>query len=101
MSQTETKTEPQVATLFTQPADLVDFEAAGPYGDWRDEFHKYGCVVIKNVISKERAEYYRKKQLEWLHNFELGFDENDPDTWTADHLPVSFKGGHVDCQRVP
>jgi hypothetical protein len=95
MSKTKTETEQLAGTLFAQPPDLIDFEAAGPYGDWRDEFHKYGCVVIKNVISKERAEYYQKKQLEWLHNFELGFDENDSETWTADHLPISFKGGQV------
>ncbi|KAJ5464780.1 uncharacterized protein N7458_000466 [Penicillium daleae] len=62
-------------------------------GDWRDEFHKYGCVVIKNVISPERAEYYREKQIQWLKNFDLGFDERDESTWKEAHLPVSFKGG--------
>jgi hypothetical protein len=73
--------------------DLVEFDLSKHYGDWRDEFHKYGCVVIKNVISKERAQYYCDKQIEWLKKFELGFDENNPETWTAEHLPVSFKGG--------
>jgi hypothetical protein len=63
------------------------------YDDWRDEFHQNGCAVIKNVISPERAEYYREKQLQWLKKFELGFDENNESTWTAEHLPVSFKGG--------
>lgn len=63
------------------------------FGDWRDEFHKHGCVLIKNVISPERADYYKEKQLKWLHNFQLGFDENDESTWTAEHLPISFKGG--------
>ncbi|RDW87855.1 hypothetical protein BP5796_03549 [Coleophoma crateriformis] len=63
------------------------------YNDWRDEFNKYGCVVIKGVISPEKAEYYRKKQMEWLKSFPLGFDENDESTWTAEHLPASFKGG--------
>lgn len=73
--------------------DLVEFDPDRTYGDWRDEFHKNGCVLIKNVISAERAKYYADKQIEWLKNFELGFDEKDPSTWTADHLPVSFKGG--------
>ena len=72
--------------------DLVTFTAQN-YGDWRDEFHKNGCVVIPGVISPERAQYYCDKQIEWLHNFDLGFDENDESTWTAEHLPVSFKGG--------
>lgn len=72
--------------------DLVKFTPRH-YDDWRDEFHQNGCVVIKNVISPERAEYYREKQIQWLKKFELGFDENDESTWTAEHLPVSFKGG--------
>ncbi|GMG04658.1 unnamed protein product [Aspergillus oryzae] len=68
--------------------DLVDFSGR-TYGDWRDEFHRNGCVVLKNVISPERAKYYADKQIEWLKNFELGFDENDESTWTAEHLPKS------------
>ncbi|KAL2409300.1 hypothetical protein ABEF95_005882 [Exophiala dermatitidis] len=80
------------ATRF-EAKDLVEFDPNRVYGDWRDEFHKTGCVVIKNVISPERAQYYCDKQLEWLKKFDLGFDEKNPDTWTADHLPVSFKGG--------
>lgn len=73
--------------------DIMHFDPNTVYGDWRDEFHKNGCVVIKNVISPERAQYYCDKQTEWLKKFDLGFDEKDPNTWTADHLPVSFKGG--------
>ncbi|GJP94182.1 clavaminate synthase-like protein [Aspergillus niger] len=72
--------------------DLIDFSDRH-YGDWRDEFHKNGCVVIKNVISLERAKYYCDKQIEWLKSFDLGFDENDESTWTTEHLPISFKGG--------
>ncbi|KAH8900322.1 Clavaminate synthase-like protein [Thozetella sp. PMI_491] len=76
-----------------ETTDLMEFDESRVYGDWRDEFHKYGCVVIKNVIDKEKAAYYCQKQIEWLKKFDLGFDETDPSTWTADHLPVSFKGG--------
>ncbi|KAK8223776.1 hypothetical protein HDK77DRAFT_44631 [Phyllosticta capitalensis] len=63
------------------------------YGDWRDDFHRDGCAVVKNVISPERAAYYRQKQIEWLQSFNRGFDPNDESTWTQDHLPVNFKGG--------
>lgn len=73
-------------------SDLVTF-APRTYNDWRDEFHKNGCVLIKNVITAERAQYYQQKQIQWLRNFDLGFDENDETTWTEEHLPVSFKGG--------
>ena len=85
MSISETQT-------FPKSNDLLVFSGE-TYGDWRDEFHKNGCVLIKNVITPERAQYYRRKQLDWLHKFDLGFDENDESTWTAEHLPVSFKGG--------
>lgn len=86
---------PNTLTFGTQfeTKDLVQFDPNKVYGDWRDELHKYGCVVIKNLISPERAKYYADKQIEWLKNFDLGFDDKDPSTWTADHLPVSFKGG--------
>ena len=79
------------ATQF-EAMDLVEFDPNRVYGDWRDEFHELGCVVIKDVISPKRAKYYADRQIAWLKKFELGFDENNQDTWTADHLPVSFKG---------
>ena len=99
MSTTTTTTvktgEQQKRTFGTQyeEKDLVDFDPSRHYGDWRDEFHQKGCVLIKNVISKERAQYYVDKQVQWLKNFDLGYDPDDKSTWTADHLPVSFKGG--------
>lgn len=73
--------------------DLIQHDGKTTFGDWRDDFNKYGVAVIKSVISKERAEYYRDKQINWLQSFGLGFDPKDESTWTADHLPVSFKGG--------
>ncbi|KAJ5370513.1 uncharacterized protein N7496_006605 [Penicillium cataractarum] len=64
-----------------------------PHGNWRDDFFKNGYAIIKGVISKDRAEYYRQQQFKWLKSFGLGFDENDEATWDNDHLPVAFKGG--------
>lgn len=93
---TQTQTEAPAKRTFAskfETKDLITFDENAVYGDWRDELHKNGCVLIKGVISPERAKYYAAKQTQWLHNFELGFDENKPETWTADHLPVSFKGG--------
>lgn len=98
-STTETKQRTAGARFETK--DLVTFDKSIVYGDWRDEFHKYGCVLIKNVISPERAQYYCDKQIQWLKNFELGFDEKDPNTWTAEHLPVSFKGGMYYAYSAP
>ncbi|KAI9661857.1 MAG: hypothetical protein M1821_009096 [Bathelium mastoideum] len=67
--------------------------AGKSYGDWRDDFHKNGFAIIRNVISRERAAYYRQRQIDWLQSFKLGFDPNNEETWTQEHLPVSFKGG--------
>ncbi|GIZ45512.1 hypothetical protein CKM354_000867500 [Cercospora kikuchii] len=72
--------------------DLIQHDGTN-YGDWRDEFHKDGFAIVKNVITQERAAYYRQKQIDWLQSFGLGFDPNDESTWTQNHLPVSFKGG--------
>ncbi|KAL4892485.1 Clavaminate synthase-like protein [Aspergillus ambiguus] len=102
MSSTETvqKAKEAMEKSLKESADLVHFEPR-VYGDWRDEFHENGCVVIKNVISPERARYYCEKQIQWLKSFDLGFDEKDPTTWTAEHLPVSFKGGMYSLYCAP
>lgn len=63
------------------------------HGDWRDELHERGYVVIKNVVSKERALYYNQKMLDWLGSFDNAFDINDKSTWTSENLPWSFKNG--------
>ncbi|KUL87438.1 hypothetical protein ZTR_04760 [Talaromyces verruculosus] len=102
MSLTETEIQAKAALQksLRESEDLIHFEPR-VYGDWRDEFHENGCVVIKNVIIKEKAKYYCDKQIEWLHKFDLGFDENDESTWTAEHLPVNFKGGMYYAYAAP
>lgn len=75
----------------TEAAKLVPERKV--YGDFRDDLFTKGYAVVKNVIDTERAEYYRKKQIEWLQSFDRGFDPEDKSTWTQEHLPVSFKGG--------
>jgi hypothetical protein len=72
--------------------DLIQHDGK-QYGDWRDDFHRDGFAIIKQVVTPDRAAYYRRKQIEWLQSFGLGFDPNDESTWTSEHLPVSFKGG--------
>lgn len=81
-----------MAPHATDPApdtgvDLIQHNEKIAYGDWRDDFHRDGFAIVKGAITPERAEYYRNKQIEWLQSFGLGFDPNDEDTWTADHLP--------------
>jgi hypothetical protein len=64
-----------------------------PYGDWRDEFHEKGYVVLKGVIPKDRALNYRNKMMDWLGSFDNDFDIKNPSTWTKENLPQSFKNG--------
>ncbi|KAJ5999994.1 hypothetical protein N7481_000403 [Penicillium waksmanii] len=64
-----------------------------PTGDWRDDFFRYGYTVIKNALSKERAQQYQTDALTWLESFGLGFDRNDKSTWKKENLPQNWKGG--------
>lgn len=63
------------------------------HGDWRDDLQEKGYVVLKNVVSKERALYYHQNMLSWLDSFDNGFDIKDQSTWTEENLPWSFKNG--------
>lgn len=63
------------------------------YGDWRDDLFRDGFVVVKGVISKERAAHYVDEMFNWAEKFPYGFDRNDKSTWTAEHLPSHIKGG--------
>ncbi|KAJ6079960.1 hypothetical protein N7467_009713 [Penicillium canescens] len=95
--------------------DLVTFTPRH-YDDWRDEFHQNGCVVIKDVISPERAEYYREKQLQWLKNMYFAYGSphekmawearTEPKVmeifeklWETNELISSFDGMNISLPR--
>ncbi|CAK7220273.1 hypothetical protein SCUCBS95973_004103 [Sporothrix curviconia] len=61
------------------------------YGDWRDDLFENGYVVVKQVMSVEKAQYYVDKMLSWLETFPLGFDRKDRSTWTTENLPYHWK----------
>ncbi|KAL3423308.1 hypothetical protein PVAG01_05055 [Phlyctema vagabunda] len=63
------------------------------YGDWRDELFQDGFAIVKNAVASERAAGYVEEMTKWLERFPLGFDRNDPQTWTEEHLPAHMKGG--------
>ena len=65
------------------------------FGDWRDDFFKKGYSVVKGAIPRERAIQYRERAMDWFSKFDLGFDLNDKETWTEDHLPIMMNGGMV------
>jgi len=60
-------------------------------GDWRDQLFENGYVVVKGVLSPERANSYVDRMFEWLESFPYGFKIHDKSTWTVEHLPVHMK----------
>lgn len=61
------------------------------YGDWRDQLVEDGYVIIKGVISQEKADHYLNSMFEWLEGFPYGFKNNDPSTWGPQNLPAHIK----------
>ncbi|CAK7199273.1 hypothetical protein SEUCBS139899_001948 [Sporothrix eucalyptigena] len=86
MSTTQT-----VTATATPTSAAVDTSVR--YGDWRDDLFENGYVVVKQVMSAEKAQYYVDKMLSWLETFPLGFDRKDRSTWTTENLPYHWKGG--------
>lgn len=59
--------------------------------DWKEALERDGYVVIKNVISQERAAHYVDEMNSWVEGFGLGYNRHDPSTWVEDNLPVMMK----------
>lgn len=75
-------------------SDPVSIDTQKQYGDFRDQLFKDGYAVVKGAIDPEKCKnYYMEKMTQWLEKFPLGFDRNDPSTWTPQHLPAHMKGG--------
>jgi hypothetical protein len=61
------------------------------YGDWRDDLFQKGFAIVRNAVNPERAAGYVEEMIKWLERFPLGFDRNEPKTWTEEHLPAHMK----------
>ena len=70
------------------------------YGDWRDQLVSDGYVVVKGVLTLERAQSYVDRMMGWLESFPFGFDRDRKSTWTAEHLPPNLKFVPFDIGRV-
>ena len=68
---------------------LVDISEV--YGDWCDQLIQDGFVVLKNVISPQRAQYYLDSLFDWLETFPYGFQKDDKSTWGPANLPAHMK----------
>lgn len=58
---------------------------------WKNDLARDGYVVVKNVVSSERAAYYVDQMNGWLEGFGLGYDRSDPSTWKPENVPVNMK----------
>jgi len=59
--------------------------------DWKNDLARNGYVVVKNVISEEKAAYYVDQMQEWLEGFGLGYNRSDKSTWKPENLPTNMK----------
>lgn len=61
------------------------------FGDWRDQLVADGYVVLKNVISQDKANHYLDGLFDWLETFPYGFKKSDSSTWGPENLPAHIK----------
>jgi len=61
------------------------------YGDWREQLFQNGYAIVRGAVSPKNAAGYVEEMTKWLERFPLGFDRNDPTTWTEEHLPAHMK----------
>ncbi|CCH46764.1 hypothetical protein BN7_6363 [Wickerhamomyces ciferrii] len=76
--------ENEKTTLIKQLSDKIENTK---HGDWRDDLLKDGYVVVKNAISKEKAQDYQNQIFDWLRSFNKGWKLDDESTWNDNHLP--------------
>ncbi|KAM0751340.1 hypothetical protein T439DRAFT_347850 [Meredithblackwellia eburnea MCA 4105] len=76
------------------PTKFADLLNKGPFkDDLRRDLSTHGFHVVRQAIPVDRALAYRDRAFDWLERFNLGFDRNNEDTWTNQHLPPHIKGG--------
>lgn len=60
---------------------------------WLKDLQRDGFVIVRGVISKEKAAEYASRGDDWLEGFKLGYKRDDPSTWDVKNLPRHGKGG--------
>ncbi|GFZ51910.1 hypothetical protein JCM24511_09680 [Saitozyma sp. JCM 24511] len=60
---------------------------------WLKDLQRDGFVVVKGVVTPEKAAEYAQKGEEWLEGFKLGYKRDDPSTWDVKKLPKHNRGG--------
>ena len=80
-------------TNFIMPhyEDEPKIDTSATTGDWRESLFRDGFVVVKGVLSSQKAQHYRERMFQWLETFPYGFKADDAETWGKEHLPEHMK----------
>ncbi|KAH7107121.1 hypothetical protein BKA62DRAFT_753892 [Auriculariales sp. MPI-PUGE-AT-0066] len=73
--------------------DTPELDPNVTYGDFRDDLARHGWCVVPGVLSNEKCDSYISRMNAWLESFGLGYQRDDPSTWSEERLPVSYRGG--------
>jgi len=85
--------EPKPVNL-DKPSPAIAITGSEEDPQWLKDFQRDGFVVIKGVVSKEKAlGYYANAAEDWLEGFNLGYKRDDPSTWNVKNLPRHNRGG--------
>ncbi|WVW85890.1 hypothetical protein I302_107928 [Kwoniella bestiolae CBS 10118] len=84
-TQTELETEPRLTLKLRSDNE--------PKPEWLETLEQEGWVVVKGVLSSEKAKTYEDAAYAFLESFGMGFDRNDKTTWVPEQMPFFFKGG--------
>jgi hypothetical protein len=89
---TSTTTLTESESVPTVPAKLKLNVPTTQSPEWLQQLRTQGFTVVKGVIPREKAEGYADRMYQWVEDFGLGFDRNDPSTRTKDKLHFFYKG---------
>eukprot|EP01112_Ceratiomyxa_fruticulosa_P010084 TRINITY_DN2655_c0_g4_i3.p1 TRINITY_DN2655_c0_g4~~TRINITY_DN2655_c0_g4_i3.p1 ORF type:complete len:318 (+),score=68.19 TRINITY_DN2655_c0_g4_i3:123-1076(+) len=68
--------------------------------DWVQHLKEHGWAIVRNVVSKERCEYFYGGMWDFMAKFKTGIDRNDPETWKDDKWPAALHGGLMHSHGV-
>jgi len=61
--------------------------------DWVQHLREHGWAIVKNVVSKERCEYYHNEMWKLMGLFGTGIKREDRETWKDANWPAALHGG--------
>jgi len=76
-----------------KPSPALALKGTEEDPQWLKDLDRDGFVVVKGVVTKEKAAEYAKAGEDWLEGFKLGYKRDDPSTWDVKNLPKHNKGG--------